>query len=242
MGVYPIGMALLTFGTNITQARGSAGGSVYSRNKGGGYMRARVTPLNPRSGAQTLVRTNFALNAKFWSGTLTATQRAEWLAFAIANPLVNVLGASIVVSGLAMMMKLNQVLAQLGTGPLTDPPADLSVDAIPQPTTLNVAASGPMIGLPTAAQSAPADTSYYLFASRPLPAGKNPGTSDYRFLGVFPPVAAATVIYTAANLGTAYVARFGAIAVGQNVGFLVAQVSISKGAVTPGLRFTALAS
>ena len=226
-------MALIGFGTVVTQARGSASGTVYSRNKGGAYIRGRIAPLNPRSAAQRLVRTNFATNAKVWSGTLTIAERAAWTFFAQANPLVNILGASIIISGMSMMMKLNQILSQIGSAIQTTPPTDLAVPALS--AVLSVAAHSGLqtVVLTTAAQATNDPAKYYIFASKPLPPGKTASSSNYRYLTAYEPVAAATSI----SLSTLYIAKFGAIVSGQAVFVLVATVNATTGAVTPGLIF-----
>lgn len=236
MGGTPLCMALLTFGTNITQARGSAGGSVYSRNKGGAYLRARITPANPKTVAQMKVRNTFAANAKAWSGTLTAAQRLAWTNFAIANPLVNILGATITVSGLAMYQKLNQVLAQIGSANISDPPADLSVPANGAATGITMDSTTGVFTIVTAAQVTAAGMRYYVFATKALPPGRQPGTSDFRYITTVAAVAAATTL----DISVGYYNTFGAGTPGANVGVLVATVNIATGAVTPGLRFAAL--
>lgn len=231
-------MALITFGTNITDARGSAGGSVYSRNKGGAYIRARTVPINPRSLKQQTVRNNFGANAKLWSGTMTGAQRAAWIAFAAANPLVNILGASIIVSGLAMSQKLNQRLAQMGIAAIVAPPANLNVVGIVVPTALAAVHGAGSVTLTTAAQPAPAGTSYYVFGAPPMSAGKKATSSAYRYLATVAPTAAAVSI----TVGTAYTAAFGSFLANQNINLIVAQINIATGAVTPGLPFSAIAT
>src|SRR5689334_711787 len=103
-------MALIQMGTVVTDIRNSIGGVTFSKNRGGSYARKKVSPVNTPTPAQAAVRANFGANAKLWSGTLTADQRQAWGFFAQANPLVNVFGNSILVSGLNMLMKLSQVM------------------------------------------------------------------------------------------------------------------------------------
>lgn len=231
-------MALITFSAAISDARNSNGGVVFSRNLGGAYMRARVAPVNRRTPAQTLVRANFAANSKAWSQLLTASQRSAWTFFAQANPLRNVLGASIIVSGIAMFQKLNQVLAQVGSAMITDPPIDLSVPALAAPIDLDGNAGGPGLTVNTAAQSVVAGAEYYIFASPPMSPGKTASVSDMRFIGAYPSVAAAVIV----DIYAAWSALFGppAGAGGQTVGALVGTVNTTSGAVTPGLRLNTI--
>jgi hypothetical protein len=226
-------MAKITLGSMVTDARGSVAGVVYSRNKGGNYTRRRVAPINVKSPKQTAVRAAFATNSKLWSGTLTAAQRSAWTSFAAANPLINILGASIIVSGLAMMMKLNQVLAQIGSAAETDPPADLSVPALAAVTGITLATGAPGVTITTAAQTVVAGAKYYVFVTPPLAAGKTPQKSDYRFLGAYAAVAAAVIV----DIDSDYSAAYPGLITGNSVGILVATVNTATGAVTPGLVF-----
>lgn len=227
-------MALIAAGSVVSDIRGSIAGTTYSRNKGGLYARARVAPINRNTPAQSLVRANFATNAKRWSGTFTDSERASWTAFAAANPLVNILGASIIVSGLAMAQKLNQVLSQIGAAAITAPPPDLSVPPLAAVTGAVLDSTLPGLTIDTAAQTVVAGAKYYVFATPPLAPGKTPQTSQYRFIGAYAATAAATSIDASAE----YTALFGSsYTAGQSFGAIVSTVNVESGAVTPGLVF-----
>ena len=233
MGVYPLFMALITLGSVATDIRNSIGGVTYSRNKGGAYARARVVPLNPQTTAQTTVRANFANNSKAWSGTLTAAQRTAWTNFAAVNPYVNVLGASIILSGIAMFQSLNQILSQIGSAQETDPPPDLSVPAIAASSSVEADSTGPTFVVNTAAQAVSATTSYYVMATGTLSPGKTPQSSDFRYLGLYAPVAAAVTV----SLLAQWVANNGALVSGTVIGVRVAQVNLATGAILPAISY-----
>lgn len=231
-------MAKLRLGQLATDVRNSIGGVTYSRNRGGAYARARVTPLNPQTAAQSAVRTNFAANSKLWSGTLDDTDRQAWTFFAQNNPVTDVFGAAIVLSGNAMLIKLDQVLKQIGRPIITTPPADLSVPALAAITDVEYDSSTPSLTVTTAAQAVVASARYYIFATRPLPGGRAPQKSDFRFLQVATAVAAATTI----DLSDAYINLFGTALAGQVVGVLIATVNADSGAVTVGTQYAPIAS
>jgi hypothetical protein len=63
---------------------GKLGGQVYSRNKGGAYVRAYVKPTNPRTNQQLLVRSGFSDASKAWYGLL-ATEQGGWNGYAITG-------------------------------------------------------------------------------------------------------------------------------------------------------------
>lgn len=233
-------MAKINFGAAVLDARGKLGGMVYSANKGGAYIRRKASPTGTTTAAQALVRANFGANAKMWSAAFTATQRSAWTFFAAANPVSNVFGNSIVLSGLAMAQRLNQVLNQVGGASESDPPADLSVPTMLAPETVTAGQTAGVMDVlkfATAAQVLVPGAAYYVFATGQLSAGKTPQKNDYRFIGSYVAIAAAIQVSILDN----WLAIFGTTApVGNVVGILIATVNTTTGAVTPGLKFTAI--
>lgn len=61
----------------ISEARGKLGGSVFSRNASGQYVRAKTQPANPQTVSQQANRALFATAAKQWS-LLSEATRAQW--------------------------------------------------------------------------------------------------------------------------------------------------------------------
>lgn len=124
-------MALIQFGGGVLDARGSIGGQTFSRNRFGNYMRARITPVNPQSTRQNLVRTAIQSLAQAWSNTLTALQRAAWDLYASNIVRTNALGAQIKLTGFNHFIRSNTAILQGGgvvvpAGPtvMTLPPSD----------------------------------------------------------------------------------------------------------------------
>jgi hypothetical protein len=222
-------MALVLLGNAVQDMRGKLNGTVYSRNKGGAYARTKVSPIQPRTPSQIAVRANFSTNAKAWSGTLTADQRGAWALFAAANPLTNVFGNAIQISGLAAYQQLNAVLLLIGSPAINDPPADKSVAPLATVLDLAATATGPAIQIDTTEQAAPTDNAYYIFATPCLAVGVTPSLSQYRFIGSFPPTASAELI----DFTTEWTARFGALLTGKQVSAYVAGVNTATGALQP---------
>lgn len=98
---------LVKFGGMIVDGRGSIAGNTYSRNRSGPYVRARTTPVNPKSARQSAIRAIIASVAAAWSDTLTTVQRAAWAVFAAAVPATNKLGETIFLSGFNQFVKTN---------------------------------------------------------------------------------------------------------------------------------------
>ena len=65
------------FGAVIVAGSGKVGGHVASHNRGGAYLRTKVTPVNPNTSYQAGVRNRLATIATSWKG-LTAAQRLNW--------------------------------------------------------------------------------------------------------------------------------------------------------------------
>jgi len=100
-------MARVILGPIVSDARGKQGGLVYSRNAAGHYIRAKVSPVQPRTPYQQAIRQAVTYCAQRWRNTLTVTQRAGWEAYARATPIIDRFGAKMVISGLAMYLRWN---------------------------------------------------------------------------------------------------------------------------------------
>lgn len=70
----------------LTEMSGSVGGITASRSRGNNqYLRARVTPANPRTPLQTMVRNAAAAVADDWKSFMTQEQRDGWNALAAGS-------------------------------------------------------------------------------------------------------------------------------------------------------------
>jgi hypothetical protein len=110
------------------EMRGKVGGSVYSRNKGGPYVRMHAVPTNPNSARQQSTRNWLQWAAEGWNGVLTAAQRAQWNEFAETHSVTNRLGQSINLTGLDWYAKCNARLKDAGLTAIAEP-TDLLVPA-----------------------------------------------------------------------------------------------------------------
>lgn len=115
-------MAILTPGTVIGAISGSIGGQTFSHNKGGPYVRTRAIPTNPNSPRQQAVRVILGTLASAWSNILTDAQRASWNVYADANTILNALGQSIKLTGLAWYLRCGARLLDAGGTAPTDAP------------------------------------------------------------------------------------------------------------------------
>jgi len=119
-------MAKIKFGMMMTDARGKLGGQVFSKNKGGAYIRTKVTPVNPATVAQQLVRAIFAFFSQNWRA-LTEAQRTAWNA-AVSNFTSTDIFADVrTPSGFNLYKKLNQNLLLISAAPIATPPLPQTV-------------------------------------------------------------------------------------------------------------------
>lgn len=108
----------------LSMASGSLAGSVFSRNKGGMYMRARSNPVNPATVAQTAVRDAMRVLVDAWTNVLSDAERDSWNLYAFNTPLLNRLGEPTKRTGQNMFVRSNVPRLQAGlpvveTGPAT---------------------------------------------------------------------------------------------------------------------------
>lgn len=104
------------------QLSGSVGGVTASRNRYGAYLRNRTVPVNPNTPRQLEVRAAFAAATLAWKG-LTDLQRGAWTAYADQTPVLNRLGESITLSGIAMFSAVNSFRLAAGSAVLTVAPS-----------------------------------------------------------------------------------------------------------------------
>ena len=94
--------------------RGSIGDNTFSHNRGGDYVRRRVSPTNPSSTRQQTMRTFLSTLAALWSTTLTSAQRAQWNTWAENQTREGPLGNSINLTGINAYVMLNCHLLDAG--------------------------------------------------------------------------------------------------------------------------------
>lgn len=197
-------MAKIKLSALISEMRGKLNGSVFSRNRGGAYIRTKVTPLNPQTLAQTLVRSSFTAVSQSWKA-LTQGQRDAWDSSVNNFIGTDIFGDQKTPSGFNLFMGLNKNLLDVGAATLTLPPVPGSVQAF---TSLDLAADtgGGSFDM-TANAAVAADTSIKVFATPGVSPGKSFVKSEFRQIGVLPAAALA-----ANDFSTEYIATFGLLA------------------------------
>lgn len=113
----------------FSKLSGTMGGTVAAHNRGGQYIRALVTPVNPNTSLQQAVRTIFANLAQAWS-LLTDIQRQQWDDYGANVPVVNRIGETINLTGFNMYIRSNTPREQVGLPRVNDGPTDFTLPAL----------------------------------------------------------------------------------------------------------------
>ena len=185
-------MALIKLGALAQDVRGSLNGTVFSRNRGGAYVRSKVSPLQPVSEFTAAIRQAFKATSQSWATQLTPVQRAAWIAFASVHPFVNVFGDSIILSGIAMYQAINQRLMLCGETLVLDAPLSFIVADLGDVVVTSVWAAGACDTLQIVpGRELTYEEGLYVFLTPGLPPGVKVQNPDYRLLcnqdtGLFP--------------------------------------------------------
>lgn len=210
------------FGSIVVDGRGKLGGHVYSKNRGGSYVRTKVTPVNPQSVAQMEVRAFFTQLSQGWR-ELTANQRAAWNGAVENFQRTDIFGDLKKPSGINLYVRLNQNILNAGGAVISDPPAPgVTPDTVVFTTAPDSAPQ--TFALAFAPTPVPADTAYVVEATANLSPGKSFLKNQYRIISVLAAAAA-----TPANILAAYQAKFGNLVGAQKVGVRVTAVNLLTG-------------
>ena len=190
------------FGAIVVAGSGKISGNVASHNRGGSYLRTKVTPVNPRSTSQLAVRSRVTSLAKSWAA-LTDAQRGQWNGAVGSFQKTNIFGDLKKPSGFNLYVKLNTTILATGGTVITTPPAVGATGGI---GAISVTAAK---GTPALSIAMPAiDTSVVYMkvcATAGVSAGKTFAKSDLRVISYVSGHA------TPINALTAYTTKFGAI-------------------------------
>jgi hypothetical protein len=121
------GFAQILLGGGVADIRGSIGGSTFSRNRYGNYIRNKTIPVDPGTTAQTKIRATLGQIRSAWFNTLTAAQRIAWGVYAENVSVQNRLGQSINLTGWNMFARTNACLLYNDLAIVAPGPTDFSL-------------------------------------------------------------------------------------------------------------------
>lgn len=217
-------MAKIKFGMMMTDARGKLGGQVFSKNRGGSYIRTKVTPSNPQTQAQAQVRSNLATLSSGWN-SLTADQIAQWNGSVENWTSTDVFGDIKKPTGKNLYVKLNVNLLNSGQSAIVTPPTKIELPALVDidvdvDTTLNTLS---IAGLPVFT-----DGVYQIEACAPVPRGVNFVKNKFRVISYETQATAGVVA-----VSTAYINKFGSVANAENIFFRIRAIAENGQAGVP---------
>ncbi len=214
---------IIKFGAIVVDGRGKLGGHVFSKNRSGAYMRTKVTPTNPQTSSQTAVRNLFGSLSQAWSG-LTQPIRNGWDGAVTAWQDTNIFGDIRIPTGKNLYLRLNNTAQSVGWPAIPTAPAkaEMPSEVITSSTYAVGAETITLVGANTTA-----DVRYQCWATAPLSQGTTFVSNRLRVIDSF---LASTS--SPADLGAAYVAKFGPGVAGDNIYFAYAKV-LANGQSSP---------
>jgi len=203
-------MAKVKFSALISEMRNKLNGSVFARNRGGAYLRTKVTPSNPQSIAQVLVRARLAAYAQAWR-SLTEEQRTAWSAAVGSWQTTDVFGDLLNPTGNTLYTRLNINIAIADGAALVLPPTPVGVASM---TALSVVGddSANTVIVTATPSDVPANTAMVIEATPQMSPGISNANSKFRQVEVFAPAAAGPF-----DISASYQAKFGTLVTGQKL-------------------------
>ena len=216
-------------GIAMTDGRGKVGGSVISKSRAGATVRNKVTPTNPRTANQSLIRslfTSFVQNFR----NLTSSQINAWNAAANSGfTTTNIFGDTVKKSGINLYAQLNANLSLVNAAAIDNAPSNPEPPApiFSQGFGADVSATQLFLNLDFGGGDpvVPDGSSIAIYATPKLSNGVRFVKSQLRLLTVSPYLTNTSTD----NLWADYTAKYGAPAVGDNIVFAVQAISTVSG-------------
>jgi hypothetical protein len=114
-------MAIIIPGAMVSQASGRIGGAIFSRNRGGAYVRNGSIPTTVTTPAAQAIKAVLAAQSMAWA-SLAPEVKEQWREWASQNPVINRLGQSRTLSGHQAFVQLNARLTYAEFDALVSPP------------------------------------------------------------------------------------------------------------------------
>lgn len=228
-------MARVLYTGGIAGYRGKLAGSVYSRNKGGEYVKTKVTPINPKTTFQAKQRAAVSDLAKAYANDLTDDQRTAWTNWGKSTNAKSIFGNAIILSGIAAFQKVNLIVLSAGGSQIDVPPVNNSIPSITT-ASLDIAVTIPTFNFIFTPHPLITPAGLYLWATPLLSPGIANFQTALRYIGFT--VAAASPF----DMSTLWTSRFGALPAGpgQRVGVLAQVVDPTTGAISSGIQVSGI--
>lgn len=198
----------IKYGAGIVDGSGKINGWVASRNRGGSYMRTKVTPLNPSTTAQQNSRGILGSLSTQWS-QLTDAQRLSFNNAVGDFSKTDIFGDIRNPSGINLFVKLNTNLILTGQTQITSAPAkeDILYSGI-STLVMDVSSQSTVFTLANALNTG---AKVLAFATPSMTQGTSFVKNRLRSIGSF------TIASTTLTVTSGYTSKFGAFVLGANV-------------------------
>ena len=226
-------MAKVKFSALIAEMRKKLNGSVFARNRGGAYLRTKVTPVNPQSIAQVGARNLLTQFSQSWR-TLTEAERLAWNGVVTQWSTTDVFGDVVNPSGITLYIRLNINITLAGGTVLTSPPSPTGAEALER-VIFSAAVTGDVYEVDSDIAAVPANTAAYLEASPMLSPGISNANSKFRYIATLP--AGTTFPYDAY---ADFAAKYGTLVAGQKAFVRMKFINMSTGEVSQSLVQSAI--
>lgn len=226
-------MAKIKFGAMMVDARGKLGGHVFSKNRGGAYLRTKVTPSNPQTEAQVEQRSLLASASQAWKA-LTEAQRQAWNGAVSGYATTNIFGDIVNPSGATLHTRVNINVGLAGGSALLIPPTPIGVAAVGG-FSVTADVSDEEVELGWTSGAVPAGCVRIVEATPLLSAGIYNANNKFRQIAS---LASATA--TGVNVHTQYTAKFGALVAGKKLFVRVKDIVIATGEVSQVVMSSAI--
>lgn len=226
-------MAKVKFTAVVADMRNKLNGSVFARNRGGAYVRTKVTPLNPQSVRQVAAR-NLLTSLAQGFRSLSQTQITAWNEAVTQWQTTDIFGDLVSPTGLALYVRLNSNISNGGGTTIDTPPAPVGASALVE-LSLTAAVTGDVFDIAFDPATVPANHSLYIESTAMLSPGINNANSRFRYINVSG--ASATSPIDAFPYQTA---KFGALVEGQKVYVRCKLINTVTGEVSLALKASAI--
>lgn len=226
-------MAKVKFGFGVADVRNKINGSVFARNRGGAYVRTKVTPLNPQSVRQVAARnllTSLAQNFR----SLSQEQITAWNEAVTQWQTTDIFGDLVSPTGLALYVRLNANISNAGGTLLTSPPAPVGAEALTE-LSLTASVTGDVFDIAYSPATVPADHTMFIESTTMLSPGINNANSRFRFIGINGETGPSPVHAFAYQT-----AKFGALVAGQKAYVRCKFINKLTGEVSLALKASAI--
>ena len=218
-------MAKIILQQAFAEISGKLNGTVFAKNRGGAYLRTKVSPVNARTAAQLQARNLLSGYSQAWRN-LTQTQRDSWNAASSNWSLATVFAQGATATGHGLFVTLNTNTNLAGGSSLTLPPNKVGAAPIQEFNGVSAVVDG-AITLDVLPATVPAEHTMYIESTQGMSAGISNANSKYRFVGVLGAGSA-----TDEDLAGDYAAKFGAVSAGQKIFFRIKFINKNTGEVS----------